>query len=79
MLLKKAKQLTVGVLDGVPETIKQKLQRIYVQLDLDKGMLSFYAISAVYVRLHHLHTFNLTFTERAVPYFYRSKAYHCRS
>ncbi|XP_051506297.1 zinc-binding protein A33-like isoform X2 [Myxocyprinus asiaticus] len=48
-----------------PLDVKQKVQRIRVYLDLDRGELSF-------LNSHtntHLHTFKHTFTEKVFPYF----------
>lgn len=48
-----------------PLTVNQKLQRVRVQLDWDKGRVAF----ADAATGSHLHTFTHTFTERVFPYF----------
>ncbi|XP_036401197.1 zinc-binding protein A33-like [Megalops cyprinoides] len=45
--------------------LKRKPQRIRVQLDYDRGKVSFYDPSD----MSHIHTFKDTFTERLYPYF----------
>ncbi|ROL41121.1 Nuclear factor 7, ovary [Anabarilius grahami] len=48
-----------------PLTVKQKVQRVRVQLDWDGGKLSFFdPLSDT-----HLHTFKNTFSEKVFPYF----------
>ncbi|XP_036377995.1 zinc-binding protein A33-like [Megalops cyprinoides] len=50
---------------GTPLTLKRKPQRIRVQLDYDRGEVSFYDSSD----MSHIYTFKDTFTERLFPYF----------
>ncbi|XP_036401647.1 zinc-binding protein A33-like [Megalops cyprinoides] len=51
---------------ATPLTLKRKPQRIRVQLDYNRGKLSFYDPSD----MSHIYTFNGTFTERLFPYFF---------
>ncbi|XP_043113668.1 tripartite motif containing 35-27 [Puntigrus tetrazona] len=48
-----------------PLTLKQKIQRVRVQLDWDGGRVSFFSP----LTDTHLHTFTHTFSERVFPYF----------
>ncbi|KAK2890805.1 hypothetical protein Q8A67_013448 [Cirrhinus molitorella] len=48
-----------------PLAVKQKVQRIRVQLDWDEGRVSFFNS----LTDTHLHTFKHTFSERVFPYF----------
>ncbi|XP_036401319.1 zinc-binding protein A33-like [Megalops cyprinoides] len=50
---------------GTRLTLKRKPQRIRVQLDYDRGEVSFYDPSD----MSHIYTFKDTFTERLFPYF----------
>ena len=50
---------------GSPIRVEQKLQRIRVQLDCDRGKVFFYDPD----NDTHLYTFKNTFTERVFPYF----------
>ena len=50
---------------GTLLTLKRKPQSIRVQLDCDRGEVSFFDSSD----MAHIHTFNDTFTERVFPYF----------
>nr|XP_055035099.1 tripartite motif containing 35-27 isoform X1 [Misgurnus anguillicaudatus] len=49
----------------MPLTLKQKVQRIRVQLNWDSGEMSFFNL----LTNSHIHTFRHTFTERVFPYF----------
>lgn len=48
-----------------PLAVKQKVQRVRVQLDWDEGRVSFFNP----LTNTHLHTFTHTFSERVFPYF----------
>ncbi len=50
--------------------VKQKLDHVRVNLDYDRGMLSF----SDPVTNTHLHTFTISFTHRLFPFFYSSSS-----
>ncbi|KAM9359908.1 E3 ubiquitin-protein ligase TRIM35-like [Symphorus nematophorus] len=55
---------------GKTVTVKKSLQRIRVQLDYDKGEVSFYDPED----MTHIYTHRATFTEKLFPYFYIGRA-----
>uniref|UniRef100_A0A3Q4GQ22 B30.2/SPRY domain-containing protein n=1 Tax=Neolamprologus brichardi TaxID=32507 RepID=A0A3Q4GQ22_NEOBR len=56
--------------DGQTVTVKKSLQRIRVQLDYDRGEVSFYDPED----MTHIYTHRDTFTEKLFPYFNVGKA-----
>ncbi|XP_025752840.1 tripartite motif-containing protein 35-like [Oreochromis niloticus] len=56
--------------DGQTVTVKKSLQRIRVQLDYDRGEVSFYDPED----MTHIYTHRDTFTEKLFPYFYIGKS-----
>nr|XP_014263612.2 tripartite motif-containing protein 35-like [Maylandia zebra] len=67
-LLHRSGKYTNG--DGQTLTVKKSLQRIRVQLDYDRGEVSFYHPED----MTHIYTYRDTFTEKLFPYFGMGKA-----
>ncbi|KAI1894441.1 hypothetical protein AGOR_G00115850 [Albula goreensis] len=64
--LAKGEEYSVGTAPwGTPLTLKRKPRRIRVQLDYEKGKVSFFDP----LDMMHIYTFKETFTERLFPYF----------
>ncbi|KAG7492500.1 hypothetical protein MATL_G00015390 [Megalops atlanticus] len=65
IVLRNGDKYTACTSSPTPLTLQSKAQRIRVQLDYDRGKLSFYDPSD----MSHIYTFKDTFTERLFPYF----------